>query len=106
MTTPSPANDGELEKLIERNILVDLRSMNTDPEYNEATMELTHLKKDIAAYTAQAERKARIDELKREDNTFPNWWVTGQSEYSASDMKKLGDYHVKRIAELERESDD
>lgn len=95
--TPSAAND-ELDKLIERNILVDLRSMNTDPEYNEATMELTHLKKDIAAYVAQAERKARIDELKK---------VAAERYNEPTVLPSVIRYTfvADRIAELERESD-
>lgn len=50
----------------------------------------------ISKQIVEAELKWRIDL----DKQVPNFWKTGQKEYTHQDMQKLLDYNLKRIEQL------
>lgn len=68
-TWNSELPDNKLDEILEKHILVDLRSMNTDPQYNEATMELTGLKTALT----QLLLEARIEEAEACLNATDVW---------------------------------
>lgn len=63
-----------VDEILKKHILVDLRHMNTDPQYNEATMELTGLKSAI--------NNLRVSDLKRLQESLPKTQLLVNSSVS------------------------
>lgn len=62
------ANTEQLDEILEQNIIVDLRTLGTHPEYLEATMGLKKLKADLLAWN----KATVIEELQKLSNSSDN----------------------------------